>query len=151
MFGEKHATLTLGHIQTPCSHSMANHRAPSHPQPPAPPRDPEDPEVTSPRSVLHSGTAQHPHSRVFSLPGPDIHQQKGSSICCWYPMTPQGRGSIGWRDSMCPATWLMPNRWHGGWLNSFNSQTKSEFVERKRAWKRGARRARKVRLTTSVL
>ena len=30
-------------------------------------------------------------------------------------MTPQGRGSIGWRDSVCPATWLMPNRWHGGW------------------------------------
>eukprot|EP00964_Phaeocystis_antarctica_P059628 scaffold35428_cov48-Phaeocystis_antarctica.AAC.1 len=30
-------------------------------------------------------------------------------------MTPQGRGSIGWRDSVCPATWLMPDRWHGGW------------------------------------
>eukprot|EP00964_Phaeocystis_antarctica_P101862 scaffold67326_cov29-Phaeocystis_antarctica.AAC.1 len=30
-------------------------------------------------------------------------------------MTPQGRGPIGWRDSVCPATWLMPNRWHGGW------------------------------------
>ena len=40
-------------------------------------------------------------------------------------MTPQGRGSIGWRGSMCTATWLMPNRWHGGWLDTRCRATQS--------------------------
>ena len=44
-------------------------------------------------------------------------------------MTPQGKGPIGWRGSVCPATWLMPNRWHSGWLNARRGRQPSQGTQ----------------------